>query len=65
MSGGSTDSRLMGLQVRGFWLGPWLKNEAADAQKVFADLMGYLADGTIRPDSGASLATNRFLLLLE
>lgn len=51
-SGAGTNSQLMDLQVRGFWLGPWLKNEAVDTQKVFADLMGYLADGTLRPDSG-------------
>lgn len=40
------------VRVRGFWLGPWLANEAENPQKVLSDLMGYLADKTIVPDSG-------------
>lgn len=40
------------VRLRGFWLGPWLANEAENPAKVLSDLMGYLADKTIVPDSG-------------
>ena len=43
------------LQVRGFWLGPWLATEAEDPKKALSDLMGYLVDKTIVPHSGVRL----------
>ena len=43
------------LQVRGFWLGPWLATEAENPEKVLTDLMGYLEDKTIDPHSGESV----------
>jgi len=40
-------------QVRGFWIGPWMRKESGDPQRVLSDVMGLLADGTIVPEAGA------------
>ena len=42
-------------QVRGFWLGPWMRKESGDPQRVLRDTMALLADGTIVPEAGAQL----------
>ena len=40
------------LQVRGFWRNVWYANEAENPAKVLSDVMGFLADKTLVPDSG-------------
>ena len=41
------------VQVRGFWLGPWMQKESGDPQRVLREVMSLLADGTIVPEAGA------------
>ena len=43
--------------MRGFWLGPWMRNESGDPQRVLSEIMALLADGTIVPEAGALLAS--------
>ncbi len=40
-------------QVRGFWLLPWMDEEAADKQAFLEEAMRYIADGTIQLEAGA------------
>lgn len=49
------------MQVRGFWRNVWFANEAKNPQRVLTDVMGYLADGTIVPDSGEPPRRNALL----
>ena len=40
-------------QVRGFWLLPWMNEEAADRQAFLEEAMRFIADGTIKLEPGA------------
>ena len=41
--------------MRGFWLGPWLNEEAPDMQATLLEGMRLIAEGTIKLEAGAGL----------